>query len=145
MFLIDTNCWMQLARQRPHFAEVRQMLKEIPPNQLLVTDFTVHGIGVLFRRFDMIEGFTDFLKRASIGNLIAIVQVPLPNLEQVQQVCVEHGVDFDDAYQYVAAELFGARIVSFDDDYDRTPIGRLTPAQALQRFTDEQTDQSKDA
>ncbi len=138
MFLIDTNCWMQLARQRPHFAEVRQMLMEIPPDQFLITDFTVHGIGVLFRRFNMIEDFTDFLKRASIGSLIAIVQVPWRNLEQVQEACVDHGVDFDDAYQYVAAKLFGARIVSLDDDYDRTPNGRLTPAQALELFRNEQ-------
>ena len=41
------------------------------------------------------------------------------------------GLDFDDAYQYVAAELEKAEIVSFDKDFDQTEKGRLTPIQVL--------------
>ena len=45
----------------------------------------------------------------------------------------EEGLDFDDAYQYVAAERFDLEIVSFDD-FDRTSIGRLPPEDALERL-----------
>ena len=38
-------------------------------------------------------------------------------------------LDFDDAYQYVAAEKFNLEIVSFDSDFDRTERGRKTPDQ----------------
>jgi len=38
-------------------------------------------------------------------------------------------LDFDDAYQYVAAEKNGLVLVSFDGDLDKTPNGRKTPAQ----------------
>ncbi|AKV66251.1 hypothetical protein VL20_1064 [Microcystis panniformis FACHB-1757] len=40
-------------------------------------------------------------------------------------------LDFDDAYQYVAAELEKATIVSFDQDFDKTEQRRLTPMQVL--------------
>jgi predicted nucleic acid-binding protein len=36
------------------------------------------------------------------------------------------GLDFDDAYQYVAAEKHSMALVSFDADFDRTDRGRRT-------------------
>jgi len=41
------------------------------------------------------------------------------------------GFDFDDAYQYVAAEKHNLILVSFDADFDRTKRGRRTPADIL--------------
>ena len=38
----------------------------------------------------------------------------------------QFSLDFDDAYQYVAAEKYGLTIVSFDNDFDRTERGRET-------------------
>jgi len=40
-------------------------------------------------------------------------------------------LDFDDAYQYVAADLTEAVIVSFDGDFDRTERRRQTPGDIL--------------
>jgi predicted nucleic acid-binding protein len=59
-------------------------------------------------------------------------------MARVANACSTYGLDFDDAYQYVAAELHGLKLVSLDADFDRTPNGRLTPAAALQLFMDEQ-------
>jgi uncharacterized protein len=42
----------------------------------------------------------------------------------------EH-LDFDDAFQYLNAERHGLKIVSFDTDFDRTYLGRMTPEQVL--------------
>jgi len=39
-----------------------------------------------------------------------------------------HRLDFDDAYQYTAAAEYNLALVSFDSDFERTPRGRLTPA-----------------
>lgn len=36
-------------------------------------------------------------------------------------------IDFDDAYQYVAAEQYGLTIVSFDTDFNRTEKGCKAP------------------
>jgi hypothetical protein len=40
-------------------------------------------------------------------------------------------LDFDDAYQYVAAEKHDLTLVSFDADFDRTDRGRKTPVDVL--------------
>jgi hypothetical protein len=37
-------------------------------------------------------------------------------------------LDFDDAYQYTAAEKHNLILLSFDTDFDRTSRGRKTPA-----------------
>jgi predicted nucleic acid-binding protein len=36
-------------------------------------------------------------------------------------------LDFDDAYQYIAAEKYGLAIISFDSDFGRTEKGRKPP------------------
>jgi len=41
----------------------------------------------------------------------------------------EFKLDFDDAYQYIAAEKYDLTIVSFDSDFDRTTRGRKTPSE----------------
>lgn len=41
-------------------------------------------------------------------------------------------LDFDDAYQYTAAEKYDLQIISFDTDFDRTERGRKTPQQILE-------------
>ena len=139
--LIDTNCWMQIARQRPQADDVLTLLAAVPMAKLFVSDFTVHSLGVLFRRFGMMHTYTEFLEKAFIGAAIGLVHVPQQRLALVQEASLAHNLDFDDAYQYVLADLINARVVSLDPDFDRTPRGRLTPSRALEVFRDEQAPQ----
>jgi predicted nucleic acid-binding protein len=55
----------------------------------------------------------------------------LEELASLGETARNLNLDFDDAYQYVLAQRRGLRLVSFDADFDRTPLGRVTPAQAL--------------
>jgi predicted nucleic acid-binding protein len=41
------------------------------------------------------------------------------------------GLDFDDAYQYAAAQEQNLTLVSFDADFDRTSRGRKSPSEIL--------------
>ena len=79
-----------------------------------------------------------FIQQIGIGQSVQIVRIEPSELSKVVEVCETHRLDFDDGYQYVAAELNDLRLVSFDADFDRTPRGRLTAAAALRLFTDEQ-------
>jgi len=47
------------------------------------------------------------------------------------EIMRKFGLDFDDAYQYVAAERHDLLIVSFDSDFDRTERRRKTPADLI--------------
>ena len=59
------------------------------------------------------------------------------DLKQVLTIRRQYQLDFDDAYQYVAAAKHGYILVSFDGDFDRTERGRKTPDQvSTTDFTD---------
>jgi uncharacterized protein len=53
------------------------------------------------------------------------------DMDRLTAVASECRLDFDDAYQYIAAERNGVPLVSFDSDFDDTDLGRLTPQQVL--------------
>ena len=57
---------------------------------------------------------------------------PINQTNQINLVMGEFNLDFDDAYQYVAAEKNDSIIVSLDTDFDRTERGRKTPWEVLQ-------------
>ena len=52
-------------------------------------------------------------------------------LKKVIKVHEKFGLDFDDAYQYVVAQKYKLKIVSFDSDFDKTNLGRLSPENLL--------------
>lgn len=69
----------------------------------------------------------DVFVRGGVG-LATLAPSVLPHVVEVMD---SFHLDFDDAYQYVAAEQFQAVMVSFDHDFDRTDRGRQTPAMIL--------------
>jgi predicted nucleic acid-binding protein len=93
----------------------------------------------------MLDRYGSFLSDMSIGSKLNVITVPIQSLGRVADAAVALRLDFDDAYQYIAAELNDLRIVSLDADFDRTPRGRLTPAAALQLFKDEKQRPQQDA
>ena len=58
-----------------------------------------------------------------------MLRLSVQDMGEVAAIARRFNLDFDDAYQYVAAEKLGLGIVSFDSDFDRTEKGRKTPAQ----------------
>lgn len=63
------------------------------------------------------------------GMLVASI---LPDeMESVAQAAQRFNLDFDDAYQYAAANKYDLTIVSFDSHFDQTDRGRKTPADIL--------------
>jgi len=138
MFLVDSNCWMQLVRSREFAPGVRSFLAEVPARLLFVTDFSVNSIALNMERRKQLNELPGFLSLSTIGADIAIVRLDVDGIRRVVETGVLHGLDYDDAYQYTAAELYGLKLVSFDADFDRTPLGRLTPSAALQQFREEQ-------
>jgi hypothetical protein len=144
-YLLDANCWMEVARARAHEQEVRDLLSAVPAARLFLTDFALHSVGVALQRHKTLEFFPLFIQQSRIGTLIEIVRLPLSEMSKLVDVCKSHRLDFDDAYQYVVAELNNLALVSLDTDFDRTPRGRLTPAAALQKFKDEQSQPQQEA
>ena len=145
MFLLDANIWMQLVRSRPHAAEVRAFLSQVPANRLFISDFAVNAHALNMQRRNQLNEFPAFLDMSTIGTDIAIARLDIEGIRRVVEIVADHKLDYDDAYQYTVAEMLDLSIVSLDADFDRTPRGRLTPAAALQRFKDEQLKPQQEA
>ena len=131
MYLVDTNIWLERLLDQERSAEAGQFLDRIPTDQLLMTDFTLHSIGVILDRLERREVLLQFVDDVFLEGGIGLVSVPPEAMHRVVAVTEQFGLDFDDAYQCVAAERADAMIISFDGDFDRVGRKRQTPAEIL--------------
>lgn len=133
MYLVDTNVWLERFLEQEKAEEVRDFLNQMPSDQLCLTDFALHSIGIVLSRLGKREAFVRFVRDAFVDGAVTLVRLDPEDMEALVQIMERDNLDFDDAYQYRAAEKYGLVIVSFDSDFDRTALGRKTPAQVLQK------------
>ena len=132
MYLIDTNIWLERLLDQAKSQEVGLFLDSFPSDQLLVTDFTLHPIGIVLNRLDQEEAFLRFVEDVFIDGAVTLVSVELSEMQRLVDTIRKFNLDFDDAYQYVAAEKSNASIVSFDNDFDRTERGKRSPQELIE-------------
>jgi len=131
MYLLDTNVWLERLLDREHSEDVARFLNRIPGDHLFITDFSLHSIGVILARLKQAEALVRFLDDAFNYGAVRLVHLMPPDLAQVVERISQFHLDFDDAYQYVAAEKYDLILVSFDKDFDRTGRKRKTPGEIL--------------
>jgi uncharacterized protein len=73
MYLVDTNIWLERLLGQDRSEEVRQFLDQVPTDQLLITDFSFHSIGVIFHRLGRREDFLIFVQDVLIDGAVAVV------------------------------------------------------------------------
>ncbi len=131
MYLVDSNIWLEWLLGQDRANEAEMFLRETSPNSLFITDFAFHSIAVILSRQNRIDMLPDFVNDVFVNGDIEIVRLEASDIPAVVDRMREFGLDFDDAYQYVAAEKRGFGIVSFDADFDKTLQGRILPTDAL--------------
>lgn len=131
MYLVDTNIWLERLLGQAKSDEAGQFLDHIPSNQLFITDFAFHSICVILTRLKRKQALLDFVEDVFVQGAVTVVAIKPEETQTVSDAIAKFKLDFDDAYQYVAAERDGLIIVSFDGDFDRTPNGKKTPAEIL--------------
>jgi len=132
MYLMDANIWLEMLLEQEKAGEVRTFLQNTEARHLAMTDFSLHSIGVALTRLNKDALFEDFVSDTIEDSGVSIVRLDTADLKQILSIRKQFPLDFDDAYQYVAAEKHGLTLVSFDSDFDRTERGRKTPAEILQ-------------
>lgn len=95
---------------------------------MYISEFALYSIGVVLLRLKKAELFLRFIKDISDAGINIIRLLPR-DMEALAEASGNYNLDFDDAYQYVAAEKYDLEILSFDGDFDRTERGRKTPDQ----------------
>ena len=132
MYLLDTNIWLERMLEQARSEEVRRLLDQVPSDHLLITDFALHSIGVILDRLNRRDEFLGFVRDLFIDGAVALVSLEPGDMERLVAVMDRFGLDFDDAYQYVAAERYEVELVSFDGDFDGTERGRVTPGEIIE-------------
>lgn len=130
-YLLDTNIWLERLLDLEHSDEVGDLLAKLPSDQIVLSDFTLHSIGVILGRLGSAEVLVSFVEDLFVNGAVCLVTVPPALMGKIVSSIKEFGLDFDDAYRYVAAEQTDARIVSYDKDFDRMDRKRLLPADIL--------------
>ena len=128
MYLVDTNIWLERLLGQAKSDEVGQFLGKTPTSQLFITDFAFHSIGVILTRLKRKAALLDFVQDLFVDGAVTLISLKPEETRDLVDAADKYNLDFDDAYQYVAAEKNGLVIVSLDSDLDKTPIGRETPA-----------------
>jgi uncharacterized protein len=132
--LIDTNVFLEVLLQQAQADAAAELLQNTSAHEFWLTDFALHSICVALWRNKAIPLLYQFLNDVVLlGNAAVVTIAPTGHIEVVDAAQL-FKLDFDDAYQYVAAEKNNLILVSFDKDFDRTPSGRQTP-QAINRLT----------
>jgi len=135
VYLLDTNIWLERLLGQAQAMIVSDLLDTLTTDEICMTDFTLHSIGVICNRLKQPAVFTKFVQDVLIDGGVWVVSVPPEAMLRVATSINSFNLDFDDAYQYVAAEREQATIISFDKDFDKTPQGRQTPEQVLHQRT----------
>ena len=131
MYLLDTNIWLERLLGQAKSDEVGQFLDQTPSDQLFITDFAFHSIGVILTRLDRKAVLLDFVEDVFDNGAVGIVSLRPTMTQNIVDAIDKYKLDFDDAYQYVASELNDLILVSFDKDLDKLPLGKKTPAEIL--------------
>jgi uncharacterized protein len=72
--------------------------------ELSITDFSLHSIGVILFRYHKKALFDDFIK--DVMPKVDLLSLPLKSYPDLLAASKSSGLDFDDAYQYCAAECY---------------------------------------
>jgi predicted nucleic acid-binding protein len=98
---------------------------------LFITDFSFHSIGVILRRLNRLDLLLNFVQDVFVDGSVVLISLEPQDTQNLVGVMNQFNLDFDDAYQYVAAEKHNLTLVSFDNDFNRTTQGKKTPADIL--------------
>jgi len=133
-YLVDTNIWLESLLDQEQAEIVKKFLDTIPSNNLSISDFSLHSIGVILNRLKKLNVFDDFVNDLfSTGNVACLNLEPIDNLE-VSKLIKSKGLDYDDSYQVIVSQKFEIQIVTFDGDFKEKGFKTLSPKEAIEKF-----------
>ena len=129
--LVDANIFLEIILEQERADEAKSLLTEVTTHDFFLSDYALHSIGTLLFRQGRHEVYRQFLQDMMFGAGMQVITLLPDDMEAIIDTATTFYLDFDDAYQYVAAEKYGLALVSFDSDFDHTARGRKTPANLL--------------
>jgi len=117
VFLVDTNVFLEILLNQDKKESCKNFLNS-NVDKLIITDFSLHSIGVILFRYGKEDIFQKFLEDV-IPNT-KLIFLPIGLYEEVVNARKSMNLDFDDAYQYSVAKYYRLKLVTMDKDFKRT-------------------------
>jgi len=130
-YLVDTNVWFELLLGSDRASMVRLFLRTVDANLLAVTELTLYVLATILSGLERDDVLADLIADLFQGSGVNRMRLDAADLQRIPAVRQQFGLDFDDAYQYIAARKYELVIVSFDEDFDRTDCGKKTPLEIV--------------
>jgi uncharacterized protein len=131
MYLVDTNLILEILLRQEKSDDIKRFFQETPHDQLFLTEFSLYSIGIVLFRRNLHNTFQRIIEDLIIHGGLRLIRLTLSDIVNIPRTAKRFHLDFDDAYQYVAADKHSLTLVSFDADFDRTDRGRKTPQEIL--------------
>ena len=116
MFLVDTNVFLEILLTQDKKEICKKFLDENIEN-LHISDFSLHSIGVILFRYDKEIVFQKFVE--DVLPTTELLSLPAELYGEVVNAKKKMNLDFDDAYQYRVASYYGLKVVTMDRDFER--------------------------
>lgn len=130
-FLLDTNIWLERLLDQERAKDVKNLLDVIPTENLFISDFTLHSIGVILFRLNKASAFHEFIDDLfGRGNLKILSLSPFDQVDLIE-LKAKQSLDFDDAYQLQVASKFELTLITFDSDFKKSKIKIATPSEIV--------------
>jgi predicted nucleic acid-binding protein len=126
-YLVDTDIWLERLLDQAKSEIVSNFLNTIPSDQLYVSDFAIHSIGVILSRLKKLDTLKMFLEDLFINGQIEQLALDTIDLLDVLDNITKYGLDFDDSYQYTVSEKYDLTLVSFDKDFNVKGLRKVSP------------------
>jgi predicted nucleic acid-binding protein len=129
MYLVDTNIWLELLLEQDKWQEAKFFFENVNAFNIHITEFSIYSIGIILSRYKKSGIFKDFITDLIYESQVDIIRLKGEDHFKIIEAMEKYSLDFDDAYQYVAALKMNLKLVSFDTDFNKTPEKKILPGQ----------------
>lgn len=132
MYLVDTNIWLEILLEQKKSWEAKLFFERVETENIHITEFSVYSIGIILSKYKKTNVLRNFLFDLIYESAIDVIRLKDEDHFKIIEAMENYSLDFDDAYQYVAAKKMNLVIISFDSDFNKTPEKRVLPGQFMQ-------------
>jgi predicted nucleic acid-binding protein len=132
-YLVDTNVWLERLLDQEKSDVASRFFDLIPTDELFVSDFTIHSIGVILSRLKKFEVFAKFINDLFVNGQLEQLSLDAVDLIDVITNIQKYKLDFDDSYQFSIAQKYDLTIVTFDKDFNVKGIKKNTPDEIVEK------------
>lgn len=126
-YLVDTNVWLERLLDQNKSLIASRFFDLIPTEQLFVSDFSIHSIGVILSRLKKLDVFERFIDDLFINGQLEQLSLDVIDLLNVAMNIKKYKLDFDDAYQFSIAQKYDMTLITFDKNFNIKGIKKNTP------------------